>query len=703
MRCKVLHDIPGRLRVRLYTKKMSLAEADIIEYYLRNSKTVTDVKVYDRTKDVVIFYNGEKEDLKNLLANFSFDDEKAIALVPDRTGREISRKYENKLINAIILRIINKALLPCPVRIAATIIRSFKYLKEGIKVLIKGRIEVPVLDATAIAVSMIRGDFKTAGTVMFLLKIGDILQEWTHKKSIHDLVKTMSLNIDKVWVKASGKEFPAKIDDVSEGDIIVVRTGGMIPLDGEVIYGEALVNQASITGESMPVMKKIGSHVYAGTVLEEGECNISVTNIFGSGRYDRVVAMIEESEKLKSTTEDKASHMADKLVPYTLIGTFVTYLLTGNTQKALAILMVDFSCALKLSMPITVLSAMREAGSRGITVKGGKFLEAVADADTIVFDKTGTLTHAEPKVKGVVTFGGSDETESLRLAACLEEHYPHSIANAVVREAQRRNLKHEEKHSKVEYIVAHGISSQIDSVRAVIGSYHFVFQDEKSVIPDGEEEKFNNLPQEYSHLFMAVDGKLSAVILIEDPLRDEATEVVNMLHNLGISRIVMMTGDNEKTAKAVASKVGVDEYYAEVLPEDKADFIKREHEKGRKVIMVGDGINDSPALSESDAGIAISDGAAIAREVSDITVEADDLYALLTLKILSDKMMKRIRRNYRFIVGFNFSLIAFGIAGIIQPTTAALLHNVSTVGISIGGTKSLLKESSVPKCTEITE
>lgn len=692
MECKVLHDIPGRLRVHLNSKPMTLQEADVIEYYLRNSKIIRDVKVYDRTNDVVVFYEKNKGEVKQLLAHFSFDDPDAIALVPERTGREISREYENKLGKVIISRFINMMLVPKPIRIALALFRYMRYIKEGISSLLKGKIEVSVLDAAAIGVSMLRRDFKTASSVMFLLQVGDILQEWTHKKSIDDLVRTMSLNIEKVWVVEDGKEQLKKINDVHEGDIVVARMGGMIPLDGKVVSGEALVNQASITGESMPVMKDYGSYVYAGTVLEEGECQISVTNSFGSGRYDRIVSMIEESEKLKSTTEDKASHLADRLVPYTLIGTVLTYLFTRNVQKTMSVLMVDFSCALKLSMPITVLSAMREGGNNGITVKGGKFLEAVADADTIVFDKTGTLTHAEPTVKGVVTFGDGDETESLRLAACLEEHYPHSIANAVVREAKERNLKHEEKHSKVEYVVAHGISSQIDGAKAIIGSYHFVFQDEGTKIPEGEQEKFDALPKEYSHLYLAVDGKLDSVILIEDPLREEAKDVVAMLHELGISRVVMMTGDNKKTARAVAEKVGIDEYHAEVLPEDKAGFIKQEHEKGRKVIMVGDGINDSPALSESDAGIAISDGAAIAREISDITIAADDLYALLTLKRLSDKMMKRINNNYHFIIGFNFGLIVLGVAGIIQPTTSALLHNISTVGISLNGTRNLLTD-----------
>ena len=693
MRCKILHDIPGRMRVRLDVKFMSLHEADILEYYLRDSDSVKDVKVYDRTGDIVVFYNGNKDEIKCLLARFSFDDPRAIALVPDRTGRAISREYENKLGNIIFRRIINCLLVPRPFRIVLNIIRAFKYIKEGIECIFKGKLEVPVLDAVAIGVSMLRGDFKTAGSVMFLLKIGDVLQEWTHKKSIDDLVRTMSLNIDKVWLVEDDTERLISITEVNVGDELVVRTGSMIPLDGKVISGESFVNQASITGESMPVMKEEGSYVYAGTVLEEGECHIAVTNTFGSGRYDKIVSMIEESEKLKSGTEDKASHLADRLVPYTLIGTILTYVFTRNVQKALSVLMVDFSCALKLSMPITVLSAMRECGKRDITVKGGKFLEAVAEADTIVFDKTGTLTHAEPMVKGIVTFGDWDEKESLRLAACLEEHYPHSIANAVVKEAKERELHHEEKHSKVEYVVAHGISSQIDGKKAIIGSYHFVFQDEGTIIPTGEEEVFESLPKEYSHLYMAVDGRLSAVILIEDPLRKEAKDVVKMLHELGISKVVMITGDNEKTAKSVAETVGIDEYYAEVLPEDKADFVKNEHKHGRRVIMIGDGINDSPALSESDAGIAISEGAAIAREISDITIGADDLYSLLTLKRLSDKMMSRIKCNYRFIIGFNFSLIALGIFGILQPTTSALLHNISTVGISLNGTRNLLPEN----------
>ena len=555
-----------------------------------------------------------------------------------------------------------------------------------------GKLEVPVLDATAITVSMLRGDFATASSVMFLLGIGEILEEWTHKKSVDDLARTMSLNVDKVWTIRGGQEVLLSVRDVEKGDEIVVRTGGMIPLDGTVVGGEAIVNQASITGESMPVRKAEGSYAYAGTVVEEGECTIRVEKTSGSGRYDKIVEMIEASEKLKSATEDKASHLADRLVPYSLGGTILTYLVTRNVTKALPILMVDFSCALKLSMPIAVLSAMKEASTHQLLVKGGRFMEAVSEADTILFDKTGTLTYAAPKVAKIVTFGGQDEAEMLRLAACLEEHYPHSMAKAVVSEAQRRALRHEECHSEVEYLVAHGISSKVNGEKVIIGSHHFVFEDEQCVIPDGDQAKFDALPAEYSHLYLAIAGVLSAVICVEDPLRAEAAEVIQGLRDLGISKLVMMTGDNEKTARSVAEAVGLTEFHAEVLPEDKANYIRAEHAAGRKVIMLGDGVNDSPALSEADVGIAIRDGAAIAREVADITVGADNLYGLLTLKKLSDALMARIHHNYRFIISFNFMLICLGVAGILPPATSALLHNASTLMISLRSMTNLLEE-----------
>ncbi|MBR7083947.1 MAG: heavy metal translocating P-type ATPase, partial [Oscillospiraceae bacterium] len=582
----------------------------------------------------------------------------------------------------VIGRILHKFLLPMPLRKMISIIKSIRYLRKGLNSLLHGKLEVEVLDAVAITTSILRGDFQTAGSVMFLLNIGDILDEWTHKKSVDDLARTMALGVEKVWVKTKeNTEILVSVSQVKKGDYVIVRTGSMIPLDGKVIYGDAMVNQSSMTGESVPVHKCEGAYVYAGTVVEDGECTIQVENTAGNGRYDRIVRMIEESEQMKSSAEAKASGLADKLVPWSLGSTLLIWLLTKNITKAVSVLMVDFSCALKLAMPISVLSAMRQCSQAGITVKGGKFLEAVAEADTIVFDKTGTLTRSQPRVAKVIPFGGRDEAEMLRLSACLEEHYPHSIANAVVAEAERRGLLHEERHSKVEYVVAHGISSTIDGERVVIGSYHFVVEDEKCKIPD--EEIFYNLPEEYSHLYLAVGGEISAVICIEDSLRTEAPEVVKILHELNMSNIVMMTGDNERTARAVAQKIGIDKYYSEVLPEDKAAFIRAEHEAGRRVIMIGDGVNDSPALSESDAGIAISTGAAIAQEIADITISANDLYALIELKKLSDALMKRIYYNYRFIIGFNFSLILLGVAGILPPATSALLHNTSTLAIGL--------------------
>ncbi|HIZ44625.1 MAG TPA: heavy metal translocating P-type ATPase [Firmicutes bacterium] len=692
MRCKILHQSAGRIRVHMLVSRMTLEQADVLEYYLRAEDGVTDVRVYDRTCDAVIYYAGERGDILSALSRFSFEDEGARALVPDHTSRALNRQYEDRLVGTVCGRAFSRLFIPAPVRAAIAACKAVGYLVKGLRVLARGRLEVAVLDATAITVSMIRGDYNTASSVMFLLRIGETLEEWTHKKSVDDLARTMSLNVDRIWVKTeAGEEILVPASRVRVGDTIVVRTGAMIPLDGKVVSGEAAVNQSSITGEALPVRKECGSYVYAGTVVEEGECLICVDKGSGEGRYDRVVRMIEDSEKLKSATEDKASHLADRLVPYSLGGTILTYFLTGNVTKALSILMVDFSCALKLSMPLAVLSAMREAGLHHITVKGGRFLEAVSEADTIVFDKTGTLTYATPKVAAVVPFGGREEEEMLRLAACLEEHYPHSMANAVVQEAKNRDLRHEERHSRVEYVVAHGISSMIDEERVLIGSYHFIFQDEGCFVRPEEQEKFDSLPEAYSHLYMAISGELAAVICIEDPLRKEARDVVDRLHGLGISRVVMMTGDNEKTARAVAAAVGVDEYHAEVLPEDKAAFIKTEHAAGRKVIMVGDGVNDSPALSEADAGIAISAGAAIAREIADITVSADHLSALVTLKLLSDALMKRIQRNYRFIIAFNLMLIGLGAGGVLQPAASALLHNMSTLGISLESMTNLLE------------
>ena len=690
MKCKILHESAGRLRIHAEQGRMTLRQADILEAYLRRVNGVTEVAVYDRTCDAVIHFHGAREAVVSALAAFSY--ETSAALAPEHSSRELNREYQDKLVFAVGRRMFNKLFLPLPLRTALTVVRSAKYIRAGLSCLLRRQLRVPVLDATAITVSMLRGDFETAGSVMFLLGVGDILDEWTHKKSVADLAGTMSLNIDKVWLETDAGSVLVPVGDVRPGDRITVRTGGMIPLDGKVVSGEAMVNQASITGEPLSVRKTAGGYVYAGTVVEEGECCVCVEKGAGSGRYDRIVHMIEESEKLKSDTEDKASHLADSLVPYSLGATALIWLLTRNPQRALAVLMVDFSCALKLSMPIAVLSAMREASAYHLSVKGGRFLEAVSEADTVVFDKTGTLTHAQPKVAQVVTFGGREENEMLRLAACLEEHYPHSMAKAVTAEASRRGLRHEERHSRVEYLVAHGISSSVDGEKVVIGSHHFVFEDEKCVIPAGDEAKFDALPEQYSHLYLAISGVLAAVICVEDPLRAEAREVIEGLRALGVSKLVMMTGDSDKTARAVAAAVGVDEYFSEVLPEDKANFIRAEHALGRKVIMLGDGVNDSPALSEADAGIAVSDGAAIAREVADITVGADDLYSLLILKRLSDALMARIHGNYRKIIGFNLMLIVLGVIGVLPPATSALLHNASTLAISLKSMTNLLEE-----------
>ena len=692
MKCKIIHESRGRLRVHLECARMSLDEADVLEYYMRSVDGVDEVKVYDRTRDAVICYCAERAAVINALAAFSFPAAEAMQLVPEHTTRELNREFEDKLAMAVLRRTASKLFLPVPVTTAIAIVRSLKYIHEGLKALLHGRLSVAVLDATAVSVSVLRGDFSTASSVMFMLSLGEILEEWTHKKSVADLAGAMSINIDKAWLRTGGTETLVPVGDIRPGDEIVIRTGCMIPLDGKVIEGEAMVNQASMTGESMPVAKRPSSYVYAGTVAEEGECVVCVEKASGGGRYDRIVKMIEESEKLKSTAEDKASRLADRLVPYTLGGTVLTYLVTRNVTKTLAVLMVDFSCALKLSMPIAVLSAMRESSGHNVSVKGGRFLEAVAAANTIVFDKTGTLTYATPTVAQVVPFGGREESEMLRLAACLEEHYPHSIANAVVEEAKRRGLSHEEYHSQVQYVVAHGISSMVDGEKAIIGSAHFVFEDEGCRIPEGEEEKFSTLPAEYSHLYLCIAGELAAVICIHDPLRREAKAAVRALHDCGIDKVVMMTGDSRRTAEAVAAEVGVDEVFAEVLPEDKAAYIRSEKAAGRKVIMIGDGVNDSPALSEADAGIAIATGAAIAREIADITISSENLFELVTLRRLSEALMDRIHRNYRFIVGFNCSLIALGVAGILPPATSALLHNLSTLAVSMKSMTNLLPE-----------
>ena len=693
MKCKILHDTAGRLRVHLCCKRMTLRQADVLEYYLLAVDGVRSVKVYDRTRDAVVVYDAERECMIRALARFSFEKAEKLDLAPEHTSRTLNREFEDKLALTVMRRCASNLFLPAPVTSALAVIRSAKYIKEGLMALWHRKLSVAVLDATAVTVSMVRGDFATAGSVMFMLRLGEILEEWTHKKSVADLASAMSLRVENVWQQVDGTEVLTKVTDVKPGDRIVIRTGGMIPLDGRVVEGEAMVNQSSLTGESMPVAKRPGSPVYAGTVAEEGECVVCVEKVSGSGRYDRVVRMIEESEKLKSTAEDKASRMADRLVPYTLGGTAVTYLLTRDVTKMLAVLMVDFSCALKLAIPVAVLSAMRESSGHHISVKGGRFLEAVAKADTIVFDKTGTLTYATPKVAQIVPFGGHREADMLRLAACLEEHYPHSMANAVVEEAKRRGLTHEEYHSQVQYVVAHGISSMVENKKVIIGSAHFVFEDEGCCIPEGEQEKYDALPAAYSHLYLCIDGELAAVICIHDPLRREAKDAVKALHESGFTNVVMMTGDNRRTAESVAAEVGVDAVYAEVLPEDKAAFIRQEKEKGHTVIMVGDGVNDSPALSEADAGIAISTGAAIAREIADITVASEDLFALVTLRRLGEALMERIHGSYRFIVGFNLTLIALGVAGVLPPATSALLHNGSTLGISLRNMTDLLDES----------
>jgi len=689
----IKHESRGRIRIHLAQKRMSSVQAETLLYYLQNQNQVSFAKVYDRTGDAVICYEGERAAVIRMIQLFHYEEVELPTGLLESSGRALNNEYQEKLISKVIYHFGRKWLLPAPIRAIYTTVVSVKYIWKGIQTLAQGKIEVPVLDATAIGVSMLRGDYGTAGSVMFLLGVGELLEEWTHKKSVGDLARSMSLNVGKVWLKKDGQEILVPSEKIVAGDEIVVHMGNLIPFDGEVSNGEGMVNQASLTGESVPVRRTLGSVVYAGTVLEEGELTILVKQTGGSSRYEKITAMIEESEKLKSGLESKAEHLADRLVPYSLGGTALTYLLTRNATKALSILMVDFSCALKLAIPISVLSAIREANQHKITVKGGKFLEAVAEADTIVFDKTGTLTKAQPTVAEVVSFSETKSPdELLRIAACLEEHFPHSMAKAVVDAAKEKHLDHEEMHSKVEYIVAHGISTTINGEKAIIGSYHFVFEDENSIILEGMEEKFRHLPEEYSHLYLALEGVLAAVICIEDPLRPEAAEIIRQLKKAGLKKIVMMTGDSERTAKAIAKKVGVDEYYAEVLPEDKANFVEKEKAEGRKVIMIGDGINDSPALSAADVGIAISEGAEIAREIADITVAADDLAEILVLRMLSNRLMKRIHKNYRFIVTFNAGLILLGVGGILQPTTSALLHNTSTLYIGLKSMGNLLDE-----------
>ena len=693
MKFIVKHEINGRLRIHVVQKRMTYTEADTLSWFLSNQKNVTDVKVYERTADAVICYVGTREEVLNLLKEFSYENTKLPEHVAAGSGRELNAVYQEKLVMKTVLHYGSKLFLPMPVRAVITSVKSVKYIWHGIRCLMHGKIEVPVLDATAISVSVFRRDYATAGSVMFLLGIGEIIEEWTHKKSVGDLARSMSLNVNKVWLKRNEQEILVKSSDIEPGDHVMIRMGNVIPFDGEVVTGEGMVNQASLTGESLPVRRSVGQSVFAGTVLEEGEIEVLVKAVSGSTRFEKIVTMIEDSEKLKSSVEGKAEHLADRLVPYTLLGTGAVWLLTRNITKTLSVLMVDFSCALKLAMPITVLSAIREAGENNITVKGGKFLEAVADADTIVFDKTGTLTKATPTVKEIVAFSEYSENDLLRIAACLEEHFPHSMAKAVVDAAKERHLSHEEMHSKVEYVVAHGISSSIDDKKVLIGSSHFIFEDEGCTIPSEYQDRYDSLKPEYSHLYLAIEKQLVAVICIEDPLREEATEMVRDLKKAGIRKVVMMTGDSERTAAAIAKRVGVDEYYAEVLPEDKANFVEKEKAEGRKVIMIGDGINDSPALSAADAGIAISDGAKIAREIADITIAADDLREVVTLKLLANAMMKRIHKNYRNIVGINSGLILLGVTGIVQPTVSALLHNASTLMISLRSMKNLLDEN----------
>ena len=690
MKFTIRHEIKGRIRIHLCQNHMTMRQADLLAWFLSNQPMVEEAKVYERTADAVIHFRGERKELIRAILDFTYEDETLNEIVPMDSGRELNQEYQDKLVNRCLERLCTKLFLPAPVRAVYTTIKAIRYVWKGIRCLMKCKIEVEVLDATAIAVSIIRNDFDTAGSVMFLLGIGELLEEWTHKKSVGDLARSMSLNIEKVWQKIDDTEVLVPVSDIREGDLVVVHTGNVIPLDGIVEAGEAMVNQASMTGESVPVKKEIGSYAYAGTAIEEGSITIRIKKAAGSTRFERIVTMIEESEKLKSSVEGKASGLADALVPWSLGGTALTWLITRNTTKALSILMVDFSCALKLAMPLSVLAAMREASSYQMTVKGGKFLEAIADADTIVFDKTGTLTKAQPTVADVVTFEGRDQNEMLRIAACLEEHFPHSMANAVVQESISRGLVHEEMHSKVDYIVAHGIASYIGDERVIIGSNHFVFEDEKCVIPESEMDKFDSLPPEYSHLYLAIGGRLAAVICIEDPLRPESSQVIKELRKLGISKIVMMTGDSDRTAKAIAAKVGVDEYYSEVLPEDKANFVEKEKTEGRKVIMIGDGINDSPALSAANVGIAISEGAQIAREIADITISEDALYQLVTLKEISNRLMKRVHWNYRFVIGFNLGLILLGVSGVLAPATSALMHNTSTLLISLKSMTNLL-------------
>lgn len=700
MKAFIEHESRGRLRVRMKQYRMTLEQADLLEAYLQNQPGVLSATVHERTCCAVIRYIGDRENIIRAIAQFNYTAPSVTALTPTHSGRALNREYQEKLVGKVITKFACTLFLPAPLQIARTIWLSLPFLGRGLKRLIHRELKVELLDALSIGVSMVRRDFSTAGSVMFLLDIGELLEEWTHKKSVDDLARCMSLNVKRVWLKTDDAEVLVPLSNITVGDRILVRMGNVIPLDGEVVEGEVMVNQASLTGESMPVAKRPGTQVYAGTVIEEGDCVIEVTQSSGESRYDKIVSMIEQSEQLKSAAESHAANLADKLVPYTLIGSALSYALTRNVTRALSVLMVDFSCALKLAMPLAVLSAMREASMYHITVKGGKFLEAVAQADTIVFDKTGTLTHACPVVARVIPFGGRSEDDMLRVAACLEEHFPHSMANAVVRAARERNLAHEEMHSQVEYIVAHGISSMVENKKVVIGSAHFIFEDEKCTVPAGEQEKYDALPVEFSHLYLAIGGELAAVICIADPLRPEACDVMKALRALGIQRTVMLTGDSERTAAAIAAEVGVDDYRAEVLPEDKANFVEQERAAGHTVIMLGDGINDSPALSAANVGVAISDGAAIAREIADITIAAENLFELVALRRIAQGLMSRINSNYRFVIGFNGSLIGLGVTGVLAPATSAMMHNLSTLGISLRSMTNLIDSSETTRLLE---
>ena len=683
MNATILHESRGRIRFRLRQKQMTLAQADLLEAWIQGKSWCRQVTVHERTCCVILYYDGTRQAVLNEIRHFSWQEAERTTALPAHSSRALNREFEEKLVTKVVCKAACTLFLPSPLRIARILWHMIPFVRRGLHCLLRRRIKVELLDALSISISACRRDFGTAGMVMFLLEAGELLEEWTRKKSVADLARCMSLNVDRVWLRTAQGEVLVPVSQIQPGDAVVVRAGGIVPVDGLVLEGEVTVNQASLTGESIPVPKRPGGAVYAGTVVEEGECVLEVKQASGQSRYDQIVHMIEQSEQMKSEAESKAANLADKLVPYTFIGSLMSFVLTRNVARALSVLMVDFSCALKLAMPLAVLSAMREAGRAHITVKGGKFLEAVATADTIVFDKTGTLTHACPRVAQVVSFGGKEESEMLRLAACLEEHFPHSMANAVVEEAKRRGLRHEEYHSKVEYLVAHGIASTVDEERVLIGSAHFVFEDERCVIPEGEQERFDALPPEYSHLYLAVGGQLAAVICISDPLREEAKEVLSTLRALGVTNTVMLTGDSYRTAAAIAAQVGVDDFRAGVLPADKAEYVARLRRKGHTVLMVGDGINDSPALSEADAGIAISDGAAIAREIADITIAADSLWELVELRRIAMALMARIHSNYRFVIGFNGALIALGVAGVLPPATSATLHNLSTLGVSL--------------------